>query len=157
MKPLTETNTRALSTAILLLRIMAGLILFVGGAGKVMGWFGGFGMPTTLEMFKAFKSNIHLTPFWIYLSCYAEFIGGFLIIIGLFTRFAAIALFINMLVATLVVGFKNFFMGGAAYPFLLFVIFLAIVLSGPMDYSIDALLSKRKKTGGKNLNISTAV
>jgi putative oxidoreductase len=151
MKPLVDTSTRALSTAILLLRIMAGLILFVGGAGKVMGWFGGFGMPAILEMF---KNNLHLSAFWTYVSCYAEFIGGFLIMIGLLTRVAAVALVINMLVATLLSGFKNFFMGGAAYPCLLFVIFLAIVLSGPMDYSIDALLAKRKRTAGGNLNFS---
>jgi putative oxidoreductase len=141
MKLLVDTTTRALSTAILLLRIMAGLILFVGGVGKVMGWFGGFGMPATLEMF---KTNLHLSASWTYLSSYTEFVGGFLIIIGFLTRFAAFALVINMLTATLLSGFKNFFMGGAAYPCLLFVIFLAIVLSGPMDYSIDALLVKRK-------------
>lgn len=151
MKPLIDTNNRTLSAAILLLRIMAGLILFVGGAGKVMGWFGGFGMPATLEMF---KNNVHLSAFWTYLSCYTEFIGGFLIIIGLLTRFAAFALVINMLTATLLSGFKNFFMGGAAYPCLLFVIFLAIVLAGPMDYSIDALFAKRKRTAGRNLNFS---
>ena len=76
MKPLIETNTRTLSIAILLLRIMAGLILFVGGAGKVLGWFGGFGMTSTIEMF---KSNMHLSAFWTYLSSYTELIGGFLI------------------------------------------------------------------------------
>jgi putative oxidoreductase len=146
MKLLVDTTTRALSTAILLLRIMAGLILFVGGAGKVMGWFGGFGMPATLEMF---KTNLHLSASWTYLSSYTEFVGGFLIIIGFLTRFAAFALVINMLTATLLSGFKNFFMGGAAYPCLLFVIFLAIVLSGPMDYSIDALLVKRKTPAGR--------
>lgn len=153
MKPLVDTNARALSIAILLLRIMAGLILFVGGAGKVMGWFGGFGMTATLEMF---KSNIHLSAFWTYVSCYAEFIGGLLIMIGLLTRVAATALFINMLVATLFTGFKNFFMGGAAYPCLLMVIFLAIIFSGPMFYSIDSLLAKRKKTERSNLNFSAA-
>jgi putative oxidoreductase len=146
MKLLVDTTTRALSTAILLLRIMAGLILFVGGVGKVMGWFGGFGMPATLEMF---KTNLHLSASWTYLSSYTEFVGGLLIIIGFLTRFAAFALVINMLTATLLSGFKNFFMGGAAYPCLLFVIFLAIVLSGPMDYSIDALLVKRKTPAGR--------
>ena len=153
MKPLVETNTRVLSIAILFLRIMAGLILFVGGAGKVMGWFGGFGMATTLEMF---KTGIHLSAFWTYVSCYTEFIGGFLIMIGLLTRPAAIALFINMLAATLFTGFTKFFMGGAAYPCLLAVIFLVIILSGPMTYSIDALLAKRKKSERFNLHFSTA-
>jgi uncharacterized membrane protein YphA (DoxX/SURF4 family) len=34
MKPLIETNKRALHAAILLLRLMTGLILLVAGAGK---------------------------------------------------------------------------------------------------------------------------
>ena len=153
MKPLVETSTKAVSTAILLLRIMSGLILFVGGAGKVLGWFGGMGMNATLDIF---KTNLHLSAFWIYLSCYTEFIGGLLIIIGLFTRIAAFALFINMLVATLFVGLKNFFMGGAAYPCLLMIIFLAIVLSGPMAFSIDAVLAKKKRIEKLNSGFSIA-
>ena len=153
MKPLIETNTRALGIAILLLRVSAGLILFIAGAGKVMGWFGDFGINATIEIF---KTNIHLSAFWTYVSSYAEFIGGFLIMIGLLTRFAAVALVINMLVATLFVGFKNFFLGGAAYPCLLMVLFLVIVLTGPMAYSIDALLSTRKLTEKRNLNLSVA-
>ena len=153
MKPLVETNQRALDVAILLLRLMTGLILFVAGTGKVLGWFGGFGMMSTVEIF---RTNMHLSSFWAYLSSYTEFIGGFLIMIGLLTRFASIALLINMLVATLLVGFKNFFLGGAAYPCLLFVIFLVLVLTGPMAYSVDALLSNKKEKNRTNLNISTA-
>jgi len=153
MKPLVETNQRALDVAILLLRLLTGLILFVAGAGKILGWFGGFGMMSTVEIF---RTNMHLSSFWAYLSSYTEFIGGFLIMIGLLTRFASIALLINMLVATLLVGFKNFFLGGAAYPCLLFVIFLVLVLTGPMAYSVDALLSNKKEKNRTNLNISTA-
>src|SRR5215213_858697 len=100
MKLLVETNTKTVSIAILLLRVMSGLILFVGGAGKVLGWFGGMGMSTTLNIF---KTSMHLSAFWVYVSCYAEFIGGLLVIIGLLTRIAVFALFINMLVATLFV------------------------------------------------------
>jgi len=153
MKPLIETNQRAVDVAILLLRFMAGLILFVAGAGKVLGWFGGFGMTTTLELF---KTNMHLSAFWAYLSSYTEFIGGFSIMIGLLTRFASIALLINMLVATLLVGFKNFFLGGAAYPCLLFVICLVLILTGPMAYSIDSVLSNKNEKHRINLNFSTA-
>jgi len=153
MKPLIETNQRALNIAILLLRLMTGLILFVAGAGKVLGWFGGFGITSTLEIF---RTNMHLSAFWAYISSYTEFIGGFLIMFGLLTRFASIALLINMLVATLLVGFKNFFMGGAAYPCLLFVIFLVLVLTGPMAYSIDALLSNKKEKERMKLNLSAA-
>jgi len=154
MKPLVETNTKVMSIAILLLRIMAGLILFVAGAGKVLGWFGGMGINATLDIF---KTSMHLSSFWTYVSCYTEFVGGLLIIFGLFTRVAAFALFINMLVATLFVGFKNFFMGGAAYPCLLMIIFLVLILSGPMEYSLDTFLSRKRRTEKVNTGFSVAL
>jgi putative oxidoreductase len=154
MKPLVETRTTTLSIAILWLRIMAGLILFVTGAGKVLGRFSGFGINANLEMF---KNCMQLSAFWTYLSCYTEFIGGLLIMIGFLTRPAAIALFINMLVATYLAGFKNFFMGGAAYPCLLMVIFLVITLSGPMTFSIDAALSRKQKSEKINSGFSMAL
>jgi putative oxidoreductase len=142
MKALTSTNNNLLSLGVLLLRIMSGLILFIAGAGKVAGWFGGFGMNLTVQMF---QSNMGIAPTWAYISSYTEFIGGALLILGGFTRPAAFLLFINMLVAVILVGTKNFFMGGAAYPCLLMVISFVILLTGPMKFSIDALLARKKK------------
>lgn len=147
MNLLMGTNKRLFSIGILLLRCGVGLILFVAGAGKVLGWFGGMGLKTTIAMF---DKEMGLAHFWSYLSCYTEFIGGFLLIIGLLTRPAAFAIFINMLVATIFVGPKNFFMGGGAYPFSLMISALVILLSGPMLYSLDALL-----VGYKNKNAGT--
>jgi len=109
----------------------------VGGAGKVFGWFGGMGLKTTIDMFHA---GMSIANFWIYVSCYTELIGGLLLTIGLFTRPAALALTINMLVAVIIVGFKNFFMGGAAYPFSLMIGSFIVLLAGPMDYSMDKIL-----------------
>ena len=142
MNFLIATNRHLQRTAILLLRIITGLILFVAGAGKAAGWFGGMGMEATEA---AFQSHMGLSSFWTYLSTYTEFIGGFLLIIGFFTRPAAFALFINMLVATLLVGWKNFFAGGGAFPCTLMVCSLVIVLTGPMALSVDAWLVKGKK------------
>jgi putative oxidoreductase len=140
MKILTSTNTGLTSTAILFLRLMTGLILFVGGAGKVLGWFGGLGMEAMIGYFKIEGFPAYMT----YISSYAEFLGGLLIMLGLFTRPAAFALVINMLVATIVTGIDNFFMGGAAYPCLLMVCNLSILLAGPMYFSLDYLLFHRK-------------
>ena len=142
MKLLLETNTKLLSIAILLLRWMTGLVFFVGGAGKVFGWFGGMGMKTTLEIF---KTNLNISEPLAYLSCYTELIGGLLLIIGLFTRPAAFALVINMLVATIITGPKNFFMGGGAIPCSFMVSSLVILLAGPLAYSIDAWLLNKKR------------
>ncbi len=72
------------------------------------------------------------------LAAGAEFFGGFLVAIGLFTRPAAATVAFTMAVAAFVTH------GGDAYakmePALLyFFAFLAIVLLGPGRWSVDAL------------------
>jgi putative oxidoreductase len=133
---LTKSSIPLLSISLLLLRCTVGIILFVIGAGKVLGWFGGKGLEPTVQMFVA---NIGIPAFLAYLSCFTEFIGGFLLIVGFLTRPAAIAVAINMAVATAVLLPKGFFMGGAAYPFSLLVSSVIILLAGPMAFSLDSL------------------
>lgn len=150
MRLLTGTNKTLLSVSVLLLRIALGGILFMGGAGKALGWFGGVGMEFTLDGF----SQIGMGAPLAYLSTYAEFIGGFLLVIGLLTRPAALALAINMLVAT-IVSLPQGFLVGASYPFSLFVVSLAILLAGPMSISVDALLfGKYASEGGAQYKAS---
>lgn len=139
MKLLTQTNSKTLSFCLLLLRCMVGVILFAGGAGKALGWFGGFGM----EMTAKYYGMSGISEPWAYISAYSEFIGGFLIIIGLLTRPAAFAIMINMIGATVLTMPKGFLMGMAAYPFSLMVSALIIVLAGPMQFSLDWLVSGR--------------
>ncbi len=138
---LIKTNDGLLSTGVLLLRLTIGYILFVAGAGKVLGWFGGFGPETTL----GFYAKSGFTPFWAYMSMYTEFIGGFLVGIGLLTRPAAFAVMINMFVAFCVTLPKGFLKGGASYPFSLMIIAVVILLAGPMRCSIDAFIFKRNR------------
>jgi hypothetical protein len=47
----TVNNHRLISIAILLIRVWMGVVLFYAGAGKLYGWFGGFGMETTIKYF----------------------------------------------------------------------------------------------------------
>lgn len=139
---LINTNNELLSTGVLLLRCIAGIILFVVGSGKVFGWFGGFGMDVTLQFY--LKSGIAY-PF-AYMSIYTEFIGGILFTIGLLTRLSAIAILINMLVATIIM-LPNGFLGpsGASYPFTFFVIVLTVLLTGPLSLSIDSFILNIKE------------
>jgi putative oxidoreductase len=147
MKLLMETNTTLLNVSLLLLRLTVGVILFLAGAGKVLGWFGGQGIEATLEIF---VSQMGIHPILAYLSCYTEFIGGFLLIVGLLTRPAAFAIMINMLVAA-IVTLPNGFLAGASYPFSMMVSSIVILLAGPMGYSLDAVfLSGRKDVIGFN-------
>jgi putative oxidoreductase len=135
MRYLTATDRRLLGLSILLLRLTLGGILFAVGAGKVFGWFGGAGLEATV---RSFAEQLSMPPFLAYLSTFTELVGGALLAAGLLTRPAALAVAVNMLVATVVLWPHGFLMGGAAYPFTLMVSAVAIFLSGPMQYSADA-------------------
>ena len=137
-KLLTGTNNKLLGISILLLRCTIGGILFVVGAGKVFGWFGGMGLEVTIQMFVT-KAGIP-APL-AYLSCFTEFVGGLLLILGLLTRPAAFAVTINMLVATRVTMPRGF-LAFASYPFTLMIIAIVIMLAGPLFYSVDYLFAK---------------
>jgi putative oxidoreductase len=134
MKILTASNEKTISLAIFLLRCAVGVIFFMGGSGKMLGWFGGFGPEMTTQYFSAMGFSKFLT----YLSSYTEFIGGFLLIIGLLTRAAAFALVINMIVA-FIVSLPHGFLApmGASTPFVFLICVLVILLTGPMLFSID--------------------
>lgn len=141
MKILTATNPKINSLAILLLRCAVGLIFFLGGAGKMLGWFHGIGPAMTVGFF----NSMGFSKFLAYLSSYTEFIGGFLLIIGLLTRVAAFALVINMVVA-FVVTLPNGFLTpmGASTPFVFMICVLTILLSGPLAFSLDWVLLRRR-------------
>jgi putative oxidoreductase len=91
--------------ALLVLRLVVGL-LFVGhGAQKLFGAFGGGGLQGTAGMF----DNIGLQPRWLHARAAgtAEFLGGALIALGLFTPFAAAALIGVMTAAVITVHAPN--------------------------------------------------
>jgi len=141
MRLLTGTNHALSSLAILMLRCTVGIIFFIGATGKAFQWFNGFGMETTVH----YMGMVGISRFWTYVSTYTEIIGGVLLFIGLLTRFAAFALVINMFVA-FIVTLPNGFVAqnGASTPFTFLVCVFAILLTGPMMFSIDWLLSREK-------------
>ena len=137
---LTGTNPKLLNFCLLLLRITVGIILFVAGSGKVLGWFGGHGMEATI---KFFVTKQGFTPVLAYMNAYTEFIGGFLLIVGLLTRPIAFVVMINMIEAG-IVSLPRGFITGAAYPFSLMISALIILLAGPMLFSLDSLFFRHK-------------
>lgn len=115
--------------ALLVLRLVVGL-LFVGhGAQKLFGVFGGGGLEGTAGMF----DNIGLRPGWLHARAAgtAEFLGGALIALGLFTPFAAAALIGVMTAAVVTVHAKNgIWNTNQGYEFNLTLIAVVFALAG---------------------------
>ncbi len=115
--------------ALFVLRLVVGL-LFVGhGAQKLFGVFGGGGLEGTSGMF----DNIGLSPGWLHarIAATAEFAGGALIALGLFTPFAAAALIGVMVAAITTVHAKNgIWNTNQGYEFNLVMIAAVFALAG---------------------------
>ena len=140
-KQLLSSNT-ILKNWLILVRIFAGIIIARYG----------------LEIFSHDKmqgnadwlTDIHLPApvFMAYLGKGTELIGGILLIIGLCTRLAAIALVITMSVVIFLMGKGNIF-GDEQLPFLLLLLFVSFIFSGAGKWSLDYLLFERENVGSK--------
>ncbi|MCX5892658.1 MAG: DoxX family protein [Deltaproteobacteria bacterium] len=123
------------------LRIALGVIFMAHGGQKLFGWLGGKGLEGTAGFF----IKLGLTPgmLWAVLAGLAEFGGGLLVLLGLFTRFGAASIALVMLVAILKVHWGAFFMpSGIEYAASLFATAIALLIAGGGRFSLDAQLQK---------------
>ena len=91
------------------------------------------------------KNGIEPALLWTYVIIFLESVGGVCLIIGLFTRFFAAALAIEMLVALLMVHLpKGYAAGGGGYEYVLLigVACLTIAIRGGGPYSVDRAIGK---------------
>lgn len=89
------------------------------------------------------KNGIEPALIWTYVVMFLETVGGVCLIIGLFTRFFAAALAIEMLVALLFVHLpKGYAAGGGGYEYVLLigVVCFVIAIRGGGPYSIDRVI-----------------
>lgn len=99
--------------------------------------------PAYMEGQAAFLESyaIPLPTFMAYLSKAGEFIAGSLLLIGLFTRFAALIIIVDMLVATFYAmngDIFGHFQGEMSFTYL--IIAVALFLCGPTFLSLDKRL-----------------
>jgi putative oxidoreductase len=106
--------------ALLVMRLALGAVMVGHGYHKV---FGG------LHHHVQFVASLGLPGWTAYLSAFAEFFGGLLVLIGLFTRAAAFAICIDLAVAIAKVHFHNGLMGDHGYEFPLALAALAFALT----------------------------
>ncbi|HVU14700.1 MAG TPA: DoxX family protein [Phototrophicaceae bacterium] len=129
------------SLALLIVRLVLGVIFIYHGSQKVFGWFGGSG---TSGMAKSLANQGSAFPSLLaWMAALSEFLGGLFVFVGLLTPFAAAFIISAMIVAIVTVHFKKGFANGkGGYEFNLSLIALALVLVllGAGSYSIDALI-----------------
>jgi putative oxidoreductase len=124
--------------ALLGLRIVVGLAFAAHGSQKLFGAFGGAGIAGTARSF----ARIGLRPgkLHAWAAGTTEFLGGFLIALGLVTPLAAAALIAVMVAATLTVTLPNgFFVEGNGYEYnlVLAATLFALAGVGPGNWSLD--------------------
>jgi putative oxidoreductase len=122
-----------------LLRVVIGAILFMHGWAKVTE-IGLAGVSGAMA-----KSGLEPATAFAIAAMFLETVGAVCIIFGLFTRFFAAALAIEMGIALLAVHYKNGFSaskGGYEYVLLIGVVLLAIAIRGGGPYSADRAIGK---------------
>ena len=123
---------------ILLLRVVIGLFFAAHGAQKLFGWFEGHGLEGTGGFFD--KLGYRPGKVFAVIAGSSEFIGGALLVVGLFTPLAAAAIIGVMLNAAVAVHAKNgpwITNGGWEYTAILGTAAAAIAFAGPGAASLD--------------------
>ena len=120
---------------LLVLRIALGAIMIAHGYPKV--FHGGFGHGTA-----AMVSNMGMPAFLGYFVAYLEFIGGMMIMAGVFTRVLGVLFTGEMLVAIVKVHAKNGIgtNGGIDFPMACMAIAFALIFFGAGLISVDHLI-----------------
>jgi putative oxidoreductase len=127
-----------LPVAATLVRVVIGIMFlmhdwakFNAGPARIATNFGNYGLP--------------MPDLFAYTAMGLELVGGVCLIIGLFTRFFAAALAVEMGIALIVAHLPKGYAagtGGYEYVLLIGVVLLAIAMRGGGPYSVDAKIGK---------------
>ena len=136
----TIRDRSAVDWALLVARVIVGVVFMAHGAQKLFGAFGGPGLPAVVQM---------MGPVG-YLVTIGEFFGGLGLVLGFLSRFSAASIIVIMLGAIgMVHGKVGFFMNwsgkqggeGFEYHLLAIAMLLAIVIAGPGRFAVARFVS----------------
>jgi putative oxidoreductase len=138
-----HTSHTALDSAALVLRGVIAFVFIAHGSQKLFGWFGGGGVDGTTAFF-AFL-DIPAPRLFAVVAGVTEVVGGLLILFGLLTAVAGLALLVDMALAIVTFNADNGFFvespgGGWELNFVLIGMLGALVLIGAGSWSIDRSL-----------------
>jgi len=126
-----------------IVRITLGALLIPHGMQKLFGAFGGMGFTANAQLFE--RIGYHPGIFWGTLVGCTEFFGGILLVLGLFTRAAALAVTIFMLNAVYVTTKAGGFFWtnrGSEYSILILAVAVFLLIRGGGSCSLDAKLGR---------------
>lgn len=124
---------------LLILRMGIGISFMFHGFPKLMG-----GPEAWTQLGGALGSmGIHFAPTFMGLvASLSEFVGGFLLVIGLFSRTACFFLLNTLIVATVMHLDQGHLFAKYSHPLELSILFLSLIFIGPGKYSLDRLFYK---------------
>jgi len=129
-----------------IIRIVLGIIFFGHGAQKMLGWYGGPGLASSM---RTFTEHLHLPSTLAFLVIAGELFSGIGLIVGLFSRIAALVIALTMVGAIATVHFRfglflNWFGTqkghGIEYHLLAIALALVVVVKGAGALSVDRLV-----------------
>lgn len=154
LKKLFQTND---DVALLVLRVLLGLVFFAHGMQKLTTMFGGFGFEGTMGFF---TGKMGIPVIFAFLAIMAEGLGWAGLITGLLTRIAAFGITVNMIVAVYMIHWHNgFFMNwfgamtsegkpvgeGFEFHLLVIAIGIALMIRGGGKWSVDKAIADGMK------------
>ena len=131
-------------------RVVLGLVLFAHGAQKLLGWYGGPGFKSTVE---TLVTDIHLPKALAVLVICTEFFGGLGLMVGFFSRLAALGTLAAMLGAVATVHYRfGLFMNwfgekkghGFEYHLLAIALALVVMIKGGGALSLDRAICEHQ-------------
>jgi putative oxidoreductase len=134
-------DVTTMSAGLLVARVALGLAMAAHGSQKLLGWFGGYGLKGTGGFFEGlgFRPGVAFAT----AASVSEVVGGLLVTLGFLGPIGPALIIGVMIVAAVTVHLKNgFFASGNGFEvaYLYGAGAVALLLTGPGAYSVDALL-----------------